>query len=58
MIPLLLLAAVVVLGALLGALQTDDPLLDAIVVWLIAGAVFLALCLSAASVAAPGSAVQ
>lgn len=53
MIPLILLAAVVALGALLGASQTDDPLLDGIVVWLIAGAVFLALCLSAASAAAP-----
>nr|DAF73043.1 MAG TPA: hypothetical protein [Caudoviricetes sp.] len=53
MTALVLLAAVVALGAFLGALQTDDPIVDAIVVWLIAGAVFLALCLSAASVAAP-----
>lgn len=48
MIALGVLALAVVFGVIVGLTSKDNPVADAIVIWFIAGAVFLALCLVAA----------
>lgn len=52
MLALCVLALAVVFGVIVGLTSKDNPVADAIVIWLIAGAVFLAMCLSAASLTA------
>jgi hypothetical protein len=42
------LALSVVFGVIVSLTSEDNPVADAIVIWFIAGAVFLALCLVAA----------
>ena len=48
MIALGVLALAVIFGVIVGLTSKDNPIADAVVIWFVAGAVFLALCLVAA----------
>nr|DAW16094.1 MAG TPA: hypothetical protein [Caudoviricetes sp.] len=48
MLALGVLALAVVFGVIVGLTSKDNPIADAVVIWFIAGEVFLALCLVAA----------